>query len=490
MTIRLSKSKYMAGLQCPKRLYLEIHARELAGETDPATQAVLDAGTRVGELARGWVPGGVLVDVEHSKIPEGLARTATLLQDRSLPALYEGFLQCDGVLVRPDLLVRTGRTRWRLIEVKSSTRAKPEHADDLAIQTYVLRGAGLAVESAQLLHLNAAYCYPGGPHDVARLFRAEDLTAEVEARQEEIPERLAAMRQVLATPAPPAVAPDGHCATPYECPFWNHCTQDKPPRWIYHLAGSARTVRELMARGIETIDDIPAEYPLQLLQRRMRDNVEWIGPGLSAALATVTTPVHHLDFETVGSALPLYPGTHPYEAVPFQWSNHIEAADGTLSHEAYLCPDSRDPRPELAEALLASLGDVGSICTYTRYERGVITRLADDLPHLRTRLLHLCDRLWDLHPVIKAHYYHPGFAGSYSLKAVLPAVVPALAYGDLEIQDGTLASVAFARMAFGGVDAAEQARIRTALLAYCARDTLAMVELRRALRAKAEKKRQ
>jgi hypothetical protein len=221
----------------------------------------------------------------------------------------------------------------------------------------------------------------------------------------------------------------------------------------------------------------------------MRDNVEWIGPGLRAALAAATSPVHHLDFETVGAALPLYPGTHPYDAVPFQWSNHIEAADGTLSHEAYLCPDSRDPRPELAKALLASLGDEGSICTYTGYERRVITRLAAELPTLRTKLLRLCDRLWDLYPIVKAHYYHPGFAGSYSLKAVLPAVAPELAYDDLKIQDGTLASIAFARMAFGDADAAEQARIRTALLAYCKRDTLAMVEVRRALRVKTEKKR-
>jgi predicted RecB family nuclease len=483
--IRLSKSRYMAGLQCPKRLYLESHARELMGEPDAGTQAILDAGTRVGALARGWVPGGVLVDAPHSQVAEGVAQTAARLRDPGVRTLYEGFHQFEDVVVRPDILTRTASGGWHLIEVKSTSHAKPEHRDDLAIQAHVLQGAGLSVQRASLLHLDTGYCYPGGAYDVRQLFRAEELTAEVVALQAEIPGRLAAMRATLAAAAPPAVEPDDHCFRPYECPFWAHCTREKPARWIYYLPGTRRAFRELAARGIETIDAIPADYPLQLLQRRVRENVEWVGPGLRAALQTVRYPVHHLDFETVGSALPLYPGTHPYESIPFQWSNHIEAADGSLRHDEYLCSDARDPREGLALALLQSVGEGGSVCTYTGYERGVITGLAEALPHLRAKLLALCDRIWDLHPIVRAHYYHPGFAGSYSIKAVLPALVPALAYDDLEIQEGTLASVEFARTVFGEADAAEQARIRTALLAYCGRDTLAMVEVRKALWAKA-----
>jgi len=236
-----------------------------------------------------------------------------------------------------------------------------------------------------------------------------------------------------------------------------------------------------VVRGVQTVDEIPAGFPLQLIQQRVRDNVEWVGPGLQAALAAVEYPVHHLDFETLGSAIPLYPNTRPYQSVPFQFSNHIESDDGSLRHEAYLCPDARDPREELAVALSKSVGKTGSICTYTGYERNVLTGLADALPHLRQDLLHVCDRLWDLHTIIKAHYYHPAFAGSYSIKAVLPAIVPHLAYNDLEIQEGVMASLQFHRIAFGDADSAEQARIREALLKYCERDTLGMVELRRAL---------
>lgn len=385
--LRLSKSKYLAGLQCPKRLYLEIHARELASEMDEGTQAVIDAGTRVGELARERYPGGVLVEVECFKVAEGLARTTALLSDPGVPAVYEGFIQFEDVLVRPDILVRTRGNRWRLIEVKSNSCVKDEHLDDLAIQAYVLRRAGLIVDAACLMHINSGYLYSGGTLDLHQLFQEQELTAEVANCQGEIPVRLAEMRQTLSSAAPPAIEPDDHCYAPYECPFWEHCTKDKPGRWIYYLPGSRRTYQELVALGVQTIDEIPAGYPLQLIQQLVRDNVEWVGPGLREALDTVEYPVHHFDFETLGSAIPPYPNSRPYQAIPFQWSNHIEAMDGTVRHDEYLHDDTSDPREPLAQTLLSSLGREGSICVYTSSEKNVLTALADALPHLHADLL-------------------------------------------------------------------------------------------------------
>lgn len=249
LATRLSKSRYLSGLQCPKRLYLEVHARELATRFDASTQAILDAGTRVGALARDRYPGGILVDVEYFKVEEGLARTATILRDPSVAVIYEGFIAFNDVVVRPDILVRTGENRWRLIEVKSTAQAKPEHRDDLAIQAYVLTGAGLTLDATCLLHINTGYLYPGGAYDLQQLFQEADLTREVQERQPSIPARLAEMRHVLANPVPPAIEPDHHCDAPYECPFWQHCTQDKPGRWIYHLPGSRRAYDELVALG-------------------------------------------------------------------------------------------------------------------------------------------------------------------------------------------------------------------------------------------------
>jgi predicted RecB family nuclease len=147
-----------------------------------------------------------------------------------------------------------------------------------------------------------------------------------------------------------------------------------------------------------------------------------------------------------------------------------------------------DPRKALAEALLKSLGEQGSICVYSPYERSILEQLAVALPSLKSALSHIIGRLWDLFPIIRDHYYHPAFAGSYSIKSVLPAMVPSLAYDDLAIKEGGHAASQYYRMVFVETDWVERATIEEALLRYCARDTLAMVELRRALKEKAQLK--
>jgi hypothetical protein len=487
--VRLSKSKFLAGLQCPKRLYLEVHHPELATEPDEQTQAILDMGTLVGELARQRFPGGVLVEADHRHAKDALRRTAELLADPSVPAIFEGAIEYEDVLVRVDILERIagpdGASAWRLIEVKSSTRVKDVHVDDLAIQSYVLRGAGLTVSGACLMHVNTQYVYDGGDLDLEMFFTVGNVTERILGVLADVPGRLQAMRATLATPAPPAIEPDGHCHTPYECPFWTHCTEQKPARWIYFLPGGDRTFRHLAARGIITIDEIPSDARLTVVQRRVKDNVEWVSSGLKSVLTTVRYPVHHLDFETFMPAIPRFPQTRPYQPIPTQWSNHVETEDGTVVHHEYLCGDPKDPREELAVALLESVGREGTVCVYSSFERHILESLVDAVPSLKRELEVVMARLWDLHQIIKDHYYHPAFQGSYSIKAVLPALVPSLDYGDLAIQDGGVAALHYYRMVFEETDLVERARISEALLKYCARDTQAMLELRRVLLEKA-----
>ncbi len=484
--VRLSKSKFLSGLQCHKRLYLEIHDPELAGRPDAATQAILDMGTEIGELARQRVPGGVLVDVDHRHAAEALKRTQELVNDPTVPAIFEGAFVYEHVLIRVDMLERVvsaedGSVSWRLVEVKSSTRVKEIHIDDLAVQAYVLTGTGLTLAGTCLMHINTQYIYDGRTLDLDQLFALHDLGDHVAARQATVMTRLAEMKAMLTLPAPPAIEASGHCQTPYECPFWDFCTKDKPARWIFHLPGGAQTFHALAKLGVTTIDDIPAGFHLSITQRRMRDNVEWISAGLKGTLETVRYPVHHLDFETFMPAIPRFPRTRPYQTIPTQWSNHIEMENGDVTHDEYLCLDPKDPREELVVALLESLGQEGSICVYSGYERAILERLADLLPVLRTDLQRVLARLWDLFPVIRDHYYHPAFEGSYSIKSVLPAVVPELGYGDLDIQEGGMAAQAYYRMVFDDTDLIEKVRLKEALLHYCGRDTLAMVQLRRAL---------
>jgi hypothetical protein len=490
---RLSKSKFLSGLQCHKRLYLEVHHPSLATKPDAATQAMFDMGTEVGELARSRFSGGVLVAAGYRQTEAALAQTVELVQNPMVPAIFEAAFLYNGVLIRADVLERVLTAEgqpcgWRLIEVKSSTKVKDVHLEDLAVQSEVILGAGLTLVSVGLMHINTGYLYREGAIDLTELFTIQDLSEAVAQRRATVPERLATMSRMLLQTQPPAIEPDRHCHTPYDCPFWEHCTKDKPARWIHYLPGSKQVVSQLAQQGVTTIDEIPDGTKLSPVQRHVKENVEWVSAKLGSVLKAVQYPVHHLDFETVMLAVPRFSETRPYQALPVQWSNHIEQPNGELRHEEFLHNDVSDPRKVLAEALLESLGDRGSICVYSPYEKSVIEQLAVVLPSLRAALQALVKRIWDLHPIVRDHYYDPHFDGSYSLKEVLPALVPSLGYDDLAIKEGGHAASQYYRMVFVETDWVERANIQEALLAYCKRDTLAMVELRRALKKKAQLK--
>ncbi len=490
---RLSKSKFLSGLQCHKKLYLEIFQPQLATPPDAGTQAILDMGTEIGELARKRFSGGALVSAGFRQREAALAQTATLLEDPTVSAIFEAAVQHDGVLVRVDILERVpteeGRSpAWRMIEVKSSTRVKDVHVDDLAIQSHVLLGAGLPLAGVCLMHVDTSYLYEGGDIDLLRLFAIQDLSDVVASRRVHVVEQLAGMKAVLLEPEPPPIEPDQHCDTPYECPFWNHCTRGKPDRWIYHLPGSKQAVSRLVQQGVTTIDEIPDGTMLSAVQRRVKANVEWVSPKLGALLQAVQFPVHHVDFETIMLAVPRFASTRPYQSIPVQWSNHIELESGELTHHEFLHPDPTEPRRRWAEALIESLGEKGSIVVYSSYEEAMMRQLVEAFPEFRSAFSAIIKRLWDLHPVIKDHYYHPAFQGSYSIKSVLPAVVPSMGYDHLAIKEGGQAASEYYRMVFVETDWIEQASIKEALLRYCAQDTMAMVALRRALREKTERR--
>jgi len=338
------------------------------------------------------------------------------------------------------------------------------------------------------MHINTGYLYRDGAIDLTQLFTIQDLSEAVAHRRAGVPERLVEMSRMLLQTEPPAIEPDRHCHTPYDCPFWDHCTKDKPARWIHYLPGSKQVVDQLTQQGVATIDEIPAGTKLSPVQRRVKENVEWVSPKLGPVLKAVQYPVNHLDFETVMLPVPRFLETRPYQALPVQWSNHIEQTTGELHHEEFLHKSLSDPRKVLAESLLESLGSKGSICVYSPYEKSVIEQLAEALPALRTALRALVQRIWDLHPIVRDHYYHPLFNGSYSLKEVLPALIPSLGYDDLAIKEGGHAASEYYRMVFVETDWVERVAIEEALLRYCGRDTLAMVELRRALMEKSQMK--
>ncbi|MBI5378682.1 MAG: DUF2779 domain-containing protein [Nitrospirae bacterium] len=481
----LSKTRFIEGLQCAKRLYLSTYHPEL-GEYTEAALSAFDEGKEVGLLATRLFTGGVRVEAEERDLGPALEQTAAFLADAATPAIFEATLSHAQVLVRVDILERISPEAWRIVEVKASTAVKDPHLPDTAIQYYVARGAGLAVESVQLMHLNSRYVYDGCRLDLSQLFTREDVTIPVRERQDLLP-RLLIEQLTLLEGGTPEVEPGPHCATPYPCPFWSHCTAAKPKDWIYYLPRRNEVYGALSSRGVEGIGQIPEDIPLTRIQQRAKACVlagdAYCDLALRGELRIDRYPVYYLDFETVDPAIPRYAGTRPYQPIPFQWSVQIVREAGVESEEqAYLHEGATDPRRALATGLLEVLREPGPIYVYNKsFEAEVLRQLAEYLPDLAHGLLALVEWLVDLLPPIRRHYYHPDQRGSFSLKAVAPTLAPELSYADLVIQEGSQAGPAFQRMIDPACPPEERARLRRALLAYCRLDTLALYKIHQRL---------
>ncbi len=489
MSIRISKSKFVAGCQCPKRLYFQVHQPELAAEPGSASEAVMEQGREVGLLARQLFPGGVEVS-SAGGLDQAIRTTRELVANRQIPAIFEATFENGGVLVRVDILQRRRDNRWRLIEVKSSTDLKEDafHLEDVGIQHRVLSRGGLDVASACLAHINRSYVFQGGPIDVRQFFKIRNLTRRVEKLQHDLTFRLRAFFSVLNQPEPPDFPAGPQCTDPVTCEFFDRCNPPLPADHVGYLPRiQASAVEELEGIGVESIGDIPDDFPLNERQRRactcVRKGEPWFSADLSKELKGLKYPLFFMDFETVNPAIPRFPGMRPYDQIPFQWSVHVLRQPGAEpEHYEFLATNTTDPRREFIASLCPVLGKSGSILVYSAFESQRLSELAAWLPEFAGRIKKIQSRLWDLLPVVRNHVYHPGFAGSFSLKYVLPALVPHMTYAGMEVADGQDAGLAWESLVRGGLDQSERDRIRRALLAYCGQDTLAMVRLLHKLR--------
>jgi predicted RecB family nuclease len=478
----------MAGLQCLKRLYFQVHEPDLAGELDETSLAVIEQGQEVGRLAQKMFPGGVRIEAGYEELDKALALTAQVVAKGQVPALFEATFQHDHILVRADILERHAKGKWRLIEVKSATSVKDRYIYDVAIQRLVLEGCGIKVVPC-LMHLNREYVYDGKQYDLEKLFRIRDLSDETAALTMDVRELIREQRKVLAQAQPPDIEAGRQCMDPLTCEFYDVCNKQLPEDHIRNLPGlSSQKFQKLKDLGVELIGDIPKGFALTERQKRVWESVRsgkpWYGKGVKESLAQLEYPVHFMDFETLGLALPRFAGTRPYDQLPFQWSLHIQRKpDAAVEHYEFLADNEDDPRPLFLNSLCQAIDRKGSIVVYSNFEWGCLRNLASWLPKYEDAITGIQDRLWDLLAVIRANVYHPGFAGSFSLKRVLPALVPEMSYEGMEVSEGSEAGLAWEKMIRGQVDAAERNRLREALLAYCKQDTLAMVRLREVLAA-------
>jgi CRISPR/Cas system-associated exonuclease Cas4 (RecB family) len=485
----LSKSTFLRGVQCQKSLALDALRPELRDPLDDSTRLRMRLGIDVGMQARERYPGGAVGRVPDS-YAVSLQRTMELIQGGA-EVIYEAAFEADGVRIVADIVLR-GKGGWRLVEVKSTTEAKPEHLWDVAVQAYILRQSGLKLEDAALLHLNKNYVRQG-ELDYDALFAETSLLVEVDELQAEVKRQVEACKATLESGRVPEVPIGPHCKDPADCDFIGHCWKDLPSPSVFDVYYIGKRAYDLYAQGVERIEDIPPDHPLDkrsafhVQAHKVGETI--VKPGeIMAFLSELYYPLYYLDFETFALPIPPFDDLSPYAKVPFQYSLHVQGEPGRpLWHHGFLAEVDVDPRREFLDRLLEDTEGEGSIVVYyLPFERGVLKSLIDVFPERSEAIEARIERMVDLlGPFKRRAYWHPQMGGSNSLKQVLPVFAPDLSYDGLEIGGGDQAMTVFLNLAEQD-DPAQVASLRQALWDYCKLDTLAMVRILDGLRDAAE----
>ncbi len=486
----ISKSKFLSGIQCPLLLWTQYNDRGAIPPTDAGTQYIFDMGHTVGDLAKKLWPDGIEVPaggVDRPDLDATVATTREVLRRRK-PVFEASFLSDEPAgrrYVRADVMVPAPGGAWDLVEVKSSTRTKDVNIWDVAFQAGAIEGAGVKLRRLSLMHIDTGYVR-NGPIEPARLFAADDVTDQARTRMHDVPAMFADYAATIGG-ARPEVPIGPHCVNPYTCAMKDVCWAHLPEHHVSTLVGAGRKSFDWAARGIHEV----AAIPQRELSGSQRVQAGAVRAGrmmvdthaVHALLDNLEYPLWHLDFESVNPAVPLFDGTRPFQQVPFQFSLHVQDAPGAApEHIEYLSTDDRDPRPGLLEALSA-IGPHGTVLAFNAtFESQVLAKLGATFPAWREMTDDLGARLRDLaDPFRSFAVYHPAQKGSYSLKAVLPALTGA-GYEGMAIADGQAAGRQWLQAVYRPeLSQADRDVILANLRAYCGKDTAAMVEILAAL---------
>ena len=318
------------------------------------------------------------------------------------------------------------------------------------------------------------------------MFTIESVYDEVLEFLPQIPNEVKRLKSVIERTEIPKVDIGPHCSDPYDCDFKGTCWKHIPDYSVFNISRLKKDKKfDLYNQGVITLDQIDLSQtdlnPNQVLQ--VHSEINGISHIDIEEIRNFTKglnyPLYFLDFETIGPAVPIYDGSRPYQQLVFQYSLHIqETSMSELEHREYLANPSQDPRIGFIKQLIQDCGSSGDIIVYNiGFEKGKLKDLIEVFPEYSNELRGIVNRLKDLMiPFQQKWYYTPEMKGSYSIKSVLPALVPELSYNDLEIKEGGTASNTFLSMVNGSFEG-DVEETRKQLLEYCKLDTYAMVKI-------------
>jgi hypothetical protein len=480
----LSKSRITEWRQCPKRLWLRVNRSELLEESDDMKRA-FQLGHDIGDLAQQLCQDGILI--EHPKnLHAAMAATEVALKAFPNRPIFEATFQHEGLLIRADVLMPT-RKGYRMTEVKSSTSVKPYHVDDCAVQAWVLKQNKIKLASVELAYVDTSFVYQGDGN-YHGLLKSEKLDSELKGLLDEVPKWVKGARSTLAG-GEPCIEPGTQCDDPFECPFKAYCMRDmdlpEEPEYsldvLYRM--SSKKKEELRELGHHDARHVPAHYlnetQAMIQQASKTGKPKFDKRAAKQEMALLPYPRYYLDFETMAFVIPRWADTRPCSTqVPFQWSCHTEYAPGQLRPDMFLDVSGDDPRRAFAESMIKALGKKGPVLVYNAvFEKGRISELAERFADLSSALLGINERVVDMLPMARQHYYHPAMKGKWSIKFVLPTIAPDLAYDKMEVGNGGDAQNAYSDIVNPETKEEDRQKLTRGLRDYCALDTMAMVRL-------------
>ena len=484
--MNLSKSKYCSALGCPKKLWMGKYKPEEA--VSKARDSVFKNGTAVGNLAKGLF--GEYEDVEFNKdLNEMIEKTKQLLNQKPNIITEASFLY-ENNFCSVDIL-KNFEDGIEIYEVKSATSLKDINLDDVAYQYYVLSKLGFNIKKAYLVYINNKYIFHN-KLEFDKLFIIEDITDIAKSKLKEIETNIKKINDYMNTYTKenePESKLGMACRKPYVCDYWAYCTKDLPEPNVFDIFKMEWTKKfEKYEEGKISLEDLKNEKINEKFLEQINFELNNLEPkidkeAIKELMASLKYPLYFLDFETFELAIPEYEGTWSYQQLPFQYSLHIIREIGAqVEHREFLAEaDDRDFIRHFAESMIKDIPDNGSIIIYNNSFEPVRNReLSKMFPDLAKDLERINSNMVDfMVPFRKREYYMKEMKGSYSIKAVLPALYPndpELDYHKLPVvHNGEEASDTF--LSLRNKTKEEALRIREGLLEYCKLDTFAMVKI-------------
>ena len=472
--MNLSKSDYIMGDFCPKALWLKKHKPELLSEEINEWSS---SGYSAEDLAKKLYPDGIEVSPVPFSFEEGARLTKKLSLEHNI--LFEAVAKLPwGAACRIDILQKEGKS-WNLIEIKSTTAVKPEQITDMAFQYYVFSNAGYKIKNCSIVHLNKDYRLHK-KLDIKKLFVSENVTTEVAACYDEVEKQAAFLSDMQNHTKEPKLQISKKCKS---CDFYDYCCVDVPSYSIWDIFPQPTADKICQKLNSYDVNDLDAsEYK----DKKFIDISSWQNQEiycdkekLREFLSRLKYPLYYLDYETIEPAIPLFENSGPYQHIPFQFSLHIQDnPKGPVKHIGFLHKERTDPRRALAEALVKSCGQKGSVIVYNEsFEKKRNEELAGLFPDLAEAILSINSRVLDqLVPFRQRMLYHYNQHSSASIKKVLPSFT-ALSYDNLEVKNGGEAMSRYFKFMMGELSTPEEQTLFDGLEVYCGQDTFAMVEL-------------